>query len=254
MAKILVLASSGFGKSTSIGATPELGIQGLDPATTYLITVTSKPLPFAGSAQKYPATRSKDINELKKHRRFISNSAKDVAEVMEILGKNPNIKTVVVDDFNYIMQDYYMANALKSGWDAPKKVGFDMGLLFHTMEKMETENIIIMAHYQLGKLSADETRVEYQMKTTGKMVDEFATPGGKFDITLVGKTRVNPQTKAVEKFFVTKDDGETAGAKSAYGMFPPEIPNDLGLVVDVANKFYHGTAETPVTETPEATA
>ena len=40
MPKILVLAPSGFGKSTSIGQIPELGIKGLNPEETYLISVT----------------------------------------------------------------------------------------------------------------------------------------------------------------------------------------------------------------------
>ena len=36
--KALILAKSGFGKSTSIGEIPELGIKGLDPKETYLIS------------------------------------------------------------------------------------------------------------------------------------------------------------------------------------------------------------------------
>ena len=50
MPKVLVLAPSGFGKSTSLGQIPELGIKGLNPEETFLISVTSKPLPFKGSA------------------------------------------------------------------------------------------------------------------------------------------------------------------------------------------------------------
>ena len=36
MAKILALAASGFGKSTSFGNIPELGIKGLDPNNTFV--------------------------------------------------------------------------------------------------------------------------------------------------------------------------------------------------------------------------
>ena len=39
--KALVLAKSGFGKSTSIGEIPELGLKGLDPKITYLIVLTN---------------------------------------------------------------------------------------------------------------------------------------------------------------------------------------------------------------------
>jgi len=48
MPKVLVLAPSGFGKSTSIGNIPELEIQGLDPAFTYILSVTANPLACFG--------------------------------------------------------------------------------------------------------------------------------------------------------------------------------------------------------------
>lgn len=41
--KALILAKSGFGKSTSIGEIPELGLKGLDPKVTYLISCVNKP-------------------------------------------------------------------------------------------------------------------------------------------------------------------------------------------------------------------
>ena len=46
MARILVLAESGFGKSTSLGAIPEYDIKGLDPKETFYITATNKGLPL----------------------------------------------------------------------------------------------------------------------------------------------------------------------------------------------------------------
>ena len=52
MAKIMILAKSGFGKSTSIGEIPELGIKGLDPKATFLISAVNKPLPFRGAKSK----------------------------------------------------------------------------------------------------------------------------------------------------------------------------------------------------------
>lgn len=119
MSKVLILAPTGFGKSTSIGNIPELGIKGLDPSVTYLFTVKSKPLPFRGSNQSYKITTPKgSLSEtLKSGNRYISNNAKDIAEGIKIISKNPKHTNIVLDDANYIMQDYYMKNALKSGWD-----------------------------------------------------------------------------------------------------------------------------------------
>ena len=252
---ILILAPSGFGKTTGIGPSEELGFEGLDPESSYVISVTSKPLPFRGSEKLFPSVKGGSvpvkIEDLRGSKRFISNDARRITEALGLVKLNPRVQNVVVDDINYVMQDYYMSNALKSGWDAPKKVGYDMGLLFKALEElsMAGKNVIVLGHYQLNKLAADETRVEFQLKTTGKMVDEFLTPSGKFDITLVGKTRTigEGNSKKVEKYYVTNDDGETSGAKSAPGMFPINIPNDLGSIIKQVNAYYMGEA------LPEAT-
>ena len=111
--KALILAKSGFGKSTSIGEIPELGIKGLDPKETYLISCVNKPLPFRGAAGKYKITTSAKIAE---GNRIITNDAKEVASIIEMLANSP-FKNIVLDDMNYISQDFYMKNALKGGWD-----------------------------------------------------------------------------------------------------------------------------------------
>ena len=113
MPKILVLAPSGFGKSTSLGQIPELGIKGLNPEETFLISVTSKPLPFKGSASAYPICQPGDLAS---GRRIITDNAKDIAFIFNVLAASP-FKNIVWDDSNYVMQNWYMANALAKGWD-----------------------------------------------------------------------------------------------------------------------------------------
>ena len=117
--KALILAKSGFGKSTSIGEIPELGIKGLDPKETYLISCVNKPLPFRGATGKYKITTFAKITD---GNRIITNDAKEVASIIEMLANSP-FKNIVLDDMNYISQDYYMKNALKGGWDTPKQTG-----------------------------------------------------------------------------------------------------------------------------------
>jgi hypothetical protein len=115
MGKILVLAKSGFGKSTSIGEIPELNLKGLNPKETYIISCVNKPLPFRGANSKYIIT---DVNNIAKGNRIITNQSEDVAKVITMLA-NPNspFKNIILDDMNYMSQDYYMKNALKGGWD-----------------------------------------------------------------------------------------------------------------------------------------
>ena len=77
--KALVLAKSGFGKSTSIGEIPELGIMGLDPKETYLISCVNKPLPFKGAGSKYKITTSTKITE---GNRIITNDSKKSLSIL----------------------------------------------------------------------------------------------------------------------------------------------------------------------------
>lgn len=238
MAKVLVLAKSGFGKSTSIGTTTneELGIdiKGLNPETTYVISMTSKPLPFAKSAEKFKVTT---LDLLSKGKRVICSNPEEVVKVLDKLLKSP-VKNIVLDDFNYLMQDWYMDNALAKGWDAPKTIGFFVGQIFKFIEALDKigKNVFVLAHGE--DVMQPDGRTYIKMKTTGKMVDEYITPEGKFDITLLGVSVFDSNSGKVLKQFLTNEDEYYSSAKSPIGMFPLKIPNDLGLVANGIEKFY----------------
>ncbi len=167
MSRILVLASSGFGKTFSIGNIPELGHKGLDPKETYIISVTSKPLTFPGSRSLY---RTAKQGEFKTGNRYITNNPIEIVALLDELRKNSPFRNILIDDFNYLMQDYYMENALASGWDCPKKIGFFMGKIFKAIEQYgdSDKNIIILAHGEPVQQSDGRTYIK--MKTTGRMV------------------------------------------------------------------------------------
>lgn len=231
--KALILAKSGFGKSTSIGEIPELGIKGLDPKETYLISCVNKPLPFRGAAGKYKITTSAKIA---KGNRIITNDAKEVASIIEMLANSP-FKNIVLDDMNYISQDFYMKNALKGGWDTPKQIGYGMGLIFDAINKVpEDKNMICLAHFEEFKDKNGDS-ISYRYKSTGNMVDAYITPEGKFEVVLYGKSTYDEKEKKSIREFVTNDDG-VYPAKSPVGMFPLYIPNDLGQVVTLAQEYY----------------
>ena len=235
MAKVLILAQSGMGKSTSIGQIPELKIKGLNPKETYIISATSKPLPFKGSQKSYPVGKPTDgISN-----RYVTNSGDQIAAAIKyILENKKEIKNIVIDDANYIMQDYYMANSLKKGYDTFKEIGKFMDAVFSSMELSHAVNFFMLAHYEEYKDSSADT-VSYRFKTTGKMVQDYITPEGKFDIVLFGKQTYNEQEKKVYKQFVTNFDGQYP-SKSPIGMFTElYIPNDLGYVKDKIDEYYN---------------
>lgn len=165
MAKVLVLAPSGFGKSTSIGCIPDLGILGLEPKETFVISATSKPLPFKGSSKKYvvcdPGKPPSTGN------RIISNDGEKISKSINyILNNRTEIKNIVIDDSNYVMQDYYMANSHRKGYEIFKEIGKMMDLIFSAMEQSDTVNFIMMGHSEEYRDSSLDT-MSYRYKTVG---------------------------------------------------------------------------------------
>lgn len=238
MSKILVLAKSGFGKSTSIGKIPEYNLEGLNPEETFVISATSKSLPFRKSGEIYKIVEKGQPPTKENGNRFVTNIGEEVARVISyILDNRKEIKNIVIDDMNYIMQDMYMQQALKTGFDVFKKIGKAMDEVFSAMERTSTVNIICLAHFEEYKDTSDDT-VSYRFKTVGKMVQDYITPEGKFDIVLYGKQSIGDDKKVVKQF-VTNFDGQYP-SKSPVGMFEDMyIPNDLGLVVQKVNEYYN---------------
>lgn len=242
MCKILVLAKSGFGKTTSYCGREKLGIKGLNPKETYVIQCIGRGVPN----KEFKLTASNEIKDLNTGNRVQVDNIqgierfKRVADIITILAKSP-YKNIIVDDFNYLSQDFYMANAMKGGWDTPKQIGYGMGLIFNAMKQVpETKNIICCAHYEEFKDKNGDS-ISYKFKTTGKMVDDYITPEGNFDIILFGKQSFNAETKQPVKVFVKEFDGEYP-AKDSLGVLdelPNEIPNDLSIVVDAIDKHYN---------------
>ena len=226
MIKILVLAESGFGKTTSLLQNEKLGIKGLNPEETFMISCVNKWIP------NYKITT---FDKLKEGNRIVTSNAKIIASTIKTL-KNSPFNIIILEDANYIMQDYYMKNALKTGWDCPKQIGYDMGLVFDAVEDVsQTKIIIVTAHYEDYR-SDNSGNISYRMKTTGKMVSEYLTPEGKFDIVLFGKSSINEVTKKINKEFVTEHDG-TFPAKSQAMFDELYIPNDMSLIIEKVRSF-----------------
>lgn len=237
MTKILCLAKSGFGKTASYCGREKFGIRGLDPAKTFVIQCVNRNIP----SKDYPLVSADfktgnriQVGSVEGIKRF-----EQVAKLIEWAARS-DFQNIVVDDFNYLQQDYYMANAMNGGWDTPKRIGFGMASIFNAFEKVpENKNLICLAHYEEYKDKNGDS-LSFRFKSVGNMVDTYITPEGKFDIILYGKASWNEQEKKPVKQYVVEYDGEYP-AKDSLGILdslPTYIPNDLGIVVDAINKYY----------------
>jgi len=224
---ILSLAESGFGKTASFVPNEKLGIKGLDPKDSYLISVTPKMLPL---------WKTTTVDKPQDGNRVISDDAVKIAQIITNLAQSP-FRNIILDDANYIMQNFYMKNALKNGWDTPKQIGYNMGLIFTAMELASAagKNVFLFAHPESYKINSAGD-ISFRMMTTGNMTREYLNPEGKTDVLLFGFNRYNDQTKKTEKVYVTDYDG-TYPAKSQ-GIFDQlYIPNDMALVVEALDKY-----------------
>ena len=240
MAKILVLAKSGFGKTTSVCGREKFGIKGLNPRETYIIQCVNRGLPNPNFVLTEPTLdKIGNGNRVQVCEITGIDRYKKVAEVIGWLKDSP-IKNIVIDDFNYLSQDFYMANAMKGGWDTPKQIGYGMGLIFDAFQSLgEDKNLICLAHYEEYKDKNGDS-LSYKFKSTGGMVDGYITPEGKFDIILFGKAEWDNVKKVAKKMYVKDFDGEYP-AKDSLGVLDNldiYIPNDLNIVVEAIDAFY----------------
>lgn len=106
---IVVAGETGTGKTSSMMPNEQLGVIGLDPKETFLVNVMGKPLPLRGWTKAYDPT-PRTGNYL---------ASTDYIVITDVIGKvianRPEIKNIVLDDFQYLMSQEFMDNALKSG-------------------------------------------------------------------------------------------------------------------------------------------
>ena len=241
MAKVLVLAKSGFGKTTSYCGREKFGIKGLNPKETYVIQCIGRAVPNP----EFKLAKSCEIKDLATGNRVQVDSItgmdrfKRVADIINALKVSP-YKNIVVDDVNFLSQDYYMANAMKGGWQTPKDIGYGMGLVFDSFRGLpENKNLFLLAHYEEYKDKNGDS-ISYRFKSIGSMTDGYITPEGKVDIILYGKSSYDAEKKIAIKEFVKEYDGEYPAKDSigALDSLPDTFPNDLGIVADKLKEIY----------------
>lgn len=246
--KILVLAKSGFGKTTSWSGREKLGIKGLNPKDTYVIQCIGR----AVANVNFKLAPGIEPKELAEGRRVAMDNVpvdvrfEAVAKLIRSLSKSSSIKNIVVDDMNFLIQDHYMSNATRrKGYAEYDELGAGMALVFSAIKTVpEDKNIICLGHYQEFKDKNGDS-ISYKFKTIGKMVDDYITPEANFDIVLFGKSSYSESEKKAQKVFVKEFDGEFP-AKDAVGALdslPDEFPNDLSIVVEEIDKFYGKTTD-----------
>lgn len=233
MSAIAIVGNSGEGKSTSIGKNDELGIEGLDPKETVIINVADKDLPFRGWKKRYDNTK-----KISEGGNLVATSSADViaATIKVVVEKRPEIRTIIIDDAQFIMAFEFMRRATEVGYGKFADLGVNLGkVIAAAKDAGDKVKVIFLWHPEKS-----ETGIP-KMKTVGKMVDDYLTLEGLFTVILYTKiSKPDKEGKGANYFFVTNNDGRLP-AKSPHGMFKDlYIPNDLGKVVKAIDEYNHG--------------
>ncbi len=217
---VLIIGESGSGKSTAI--------RSLDPAETFVYNVANKPLPFRGWKKKYQYD-GESMNMSKQNTPLgLHNS------IIKLLNAKPEIKNIIIDDFQYLMAFEYMNQADVKGYDKFVKLAKQIyDIIKFTLTELPDDIFVVFLSHAEESVDMDGRR-KIKAKTIGKMIDNALTLEGLFSIVLFSK--VKRTKEGVEHIFETFNNGENT-FKSPEGMFEPEIPNDLALVKECIIRY-----------------
>jgi len=222
--KILILSSSGKGKTTSL--------RNFNPEEVMVIQPVKKRLPFPHKDWK------KWDKETAKGSIFQTNTfagLKAVLTKMQEVGK----KVVIIDDFVYVMAQRVMEEVAIQGYEKWTELAAEFHDLMNHIENLNED----MRVYTLTHTDTDENG-STKMKTAGKLIDNLLTPEGLFTIVF-GMTKNDSGS-----FFITNGSSMDP-YKSPMGMFKDkQIPNDLKVVDDTICDFYG--IELATTDKPKA--
>lgn len=195
--KTLICGLSGTGKSTSARNLKEAAI----------VNPVNKPLPF-------------------KHNFEMLNGVTDSAEIIEFM-KSTKAKTIIVDDFQYLLSLPYMSRIKEAGWDKYNDFASNYFEIIRACDELpEDVTVYFMSHTETLD-SGEET-----VKLIGKLLREKICIEGLFTIVL--KTLVNDG----KYYFLTQNNGRD-NVKSPMGMFNSyAIDNDLAYVDAKIRSYY----------------
>lgn len=221
---VIVLGSSGSGKSTSIKT--------LKPEETVVINVLGKDLPFKGSRVNY----TKDKKNLVQSSKWDS-----IVNMMQSLSKNyQNIKNIVIDDAIYIMRTEFFDRSKERGFDKYNELADHFRKIISEGNSLR-DDITVFMLLHTETVDADGSVIGYKASTVGKLLDKMYNPLESVSITLFAQPKYND--KGIPEFgFWThpmKVNGIEIPAKSPAEMFEDDfIPNSLQFVLDKMHEYY----------------
>lgn len=199
---VYILGRSGTGKSYSMRNFP--------PEKLAVVNVQGKVLPFRGSTT-IEATATDQSDKIIKALKIYSET----------------YKSIVVDDYQYVMANEFMRRSAERGFDKFTEIGRHAWDIANAVRELPADVIV----YVMCHTDRDDEGNE-KIKTIGKLLDEKICLEGMSTIVL--KTNVADGQYS----FLTQNNGRDT-VKSPAGMFPSyAIDNDLYYVDQKIRNYY----------------
>jgi hypothetical protein len=215
---ILVIADSGSGKSSSI--------KNLKSEETFIINIANKALPFKGWKKNYKTiTKTNPEGNMAN-----TSSAAGIIKAMKHVNDNmPHIKTIVIDDWQYMSAFEYFERSKEKGYDKFTDIATNIATVAKFPKQLREDlHVYFLTHAEEVDVNGVK---KLKAKTVGKMIDNSLTLEGLFTVVLFGKI-IFDENDQVKYVFQTKSQGFDT-CKSPMGMFEDlYIPNDLQYVKD----------------------
>ena len=226
---ILVIGESGSGKSTALRT--------LNPEECFLINIAGKDLPWQGWTNKWQAydKTAKTGNILSLNSYTWKERTPMLLKIFQGIAGMDKVKTVLVDDTQYMMSYEFMERAKEQGWQKFTDIGQNMFNVIKAAEKLRDDQTVVFLCHSTDEIYDGGRRTK--VKTIGKMLDEKITVEGMFTIVLL--SLAENTVEGTKYWFVTRNDGSST-AKSPDGMFDEKIPNDLDLVIKRIEEYNNG--------------
>lgn len=208
---IVILGESGTGKSTSL--------RNLNHEETFIINVLNKSLPFRGYKKLFNVENKNYLE---------SDNYPTILKYLSAINENaPHIKTIVIDDFSFLMNNEFMRRCRERDFVKFTEMGVNMFDIMEMCKKFRPDlYCYIMCHTE-----KDHAGI-IKPKTVGKMTADYV--GIAERVTIVLHTQIIDRTYK----FLTQNDGERV-AKSPMEMFDMYIDNDLAAIRKTIENYYN---------------
>ena len=219
---------SNTGKSTSL--------KYLEPSETFIVSCTNKQLQIPGFRKKYIKVSIED-NKLVGNW-LVSNDYARIAKILKVVSQSrPDIKTVVIDDLNYLLSNEIMSSAEEKGFEKFTRQAKNYYDIINNAQNLRDDLTVVMISHIIN----DGTDMEpfWKLYTSGKMLDKTVNLDGLFSYIIYTDKYVD-ENDEVQYRFMTRTNGNDT-CRSVAGCFADKyIEPNMKLVIDTINKFESG--------------